>query len=308
MDVLAQQIVAEVAAQEWSEDDLFALMRRAWPYRKLTREEFDPIVAMLADGFNTRRGRRGALIHHDAVNHVLRGRRGARLTAITAGGTIPDNADYQVLLEPENNVIGSVNEDFAVESLAGDVFQLGNRSYKIQRVERGTVRVEDAQGQAPTIPFWLGEAPGRSDALSASVSRLRADVERRLRLDPTGRRAAALADRGARAGAIRRRAAGRLSARRLRRAGLPADARDDRARALLRRGGRHAARRAFALRQPAQPRLGPGAAQALLRHLQFRDPGGGDRGQHRHLAHRGAQLRARQRAALPELQLGAAAC
>ena len=141
---------------------------------------------MLAEGFNTRRGRRGALIHHDAVNHQLRGRRGARLTAITAGGTIPDNADYSVLLEPENHVIGSVNEDFAVESLAGDVFQLGNRSYKIQRVERGTVRVEDAHGQAPTIPFWLGEAPGRSDELSAAVSRLRADVERRLRLDPSG--------------------------------------------------------------------------------------------------------------------------
>src|SRR5579883_1578452 len=186
MDVLAQQITAEVAAQEWSEDELFALMRWAWPYRALRREEFDPIVAMLAEGFNTRRGRRGALIHHDAVNHLLRGRRGARMTAITAGGTIPDNADYQVLLEPENNIIGSVNEDFAVESLAGDVFQLGNRSYKIQRVERGTVRVEDAHGQAPTIPFWLGEAPGRSDALSASVSRFRADVERRLRLDPTG--------------------------------------------------------------------------------------------------------------------------
>jgi ATP-dependent helicase Lhr and Lhr-like helicase len=188
MDVLAQQITAEVAAQEWSEDALFALMRRAWPYRNLKRAEFDPIVAMLADGFNTRRGRRGALIHHDAVNHVLRGRRGARMTALTAGGTIPDNADYQVLLEPENNVIGSVNEDFAVESLAGDVFQLGNRSYKIQRVERGTVRVEDAHGQAPSIPFWLGEAPGRSDALSASVSRFRTDVEQRLRLDPTGQR------------------------------------------------------------------------------------------------------------------------
>ncbi len=186
MDVLAQQIVAEVATRDCGEDELFALVRRAWPYRKLQREEFDPIVAMLSDGFNTRRGRRGALIHHDAVNHQLRGRRGARMTAITAGGTIPDNADYQVLLEPENNIIGSVNEDFAVESLAGDVFQLGNRSYKIQRVERGTVRVEDAQGQPPNIPFWLGEAPGRSDELSASVSRLRAGVERRLQLDPSG--------------------------------------------------------------------------------------------------------------------------
>ena len=156
-----------MAAREWNEDALFALIRRAWPYRALPQEDFAAVVAMLADGFTTRRGRRGALIHHDAVNHVLRGRRGARLTALTAGGTIPDNADYQVLLEPENHFIGTVNEDFAVESMAGDVFQLGNKSYRILRVERGVVRVEDAHGMAPTIPFWLGEAPSRSDELSA---------------------------------------------------------------------------------------------------------------------------------------------
>src|SRR3954463_8414723 len=130
MDVLAQQIVAEVAARDSSEDELFALMRRAWPYRDLARDDFASIVAMLADGFNTRRGRRGALIHHDAVNHQLKGRRGARLTAITAGGTIPDNADYQVLLEPENNIIGSVNEDFAVGSPAGRGFPPRKPSHK----------------------------------------------------------------------------------------------------------------------------------------------------------------------------------
>ena len=184
LDVLAQQIAAEVAAQEWAEDDLLALFRRAWPYRDLSREDFMAIVVMLAEGFSTRRGRRGALIHHDAVNKMLRGRRGARLTALTAGGTIPDTADYQVLLEPESQIIGTVNEDFAVESMGGDVFQLGNKSYRIQRVERGTVRVEDAHGMAPTIPFWLGEAPGRSDELSRSVSRLRTDLDRRLAVDP----------------------------------------------------------------------------------------------------------------------------
>src|SRR5690606_12331429 len=113
LDVLAQQIVAEVAAQEWKEDDLYALFRRAWPYRGLTRGEFDEVVVMLADGFTTRRGRRGALIHRDAVNGILRGRRGARLTALTSGGTIPDLADYQVLLEPQSLVVGTVNEDFA---------------------------------------------------------------------------------------------------------------------------------------------------------------------------------------------------
>jgi ATP-dependent Lhr-like helicase len=186
LDVLAQQIVAEIAAQEWSEDGLYALIRRAWPYRDLARTDFAAVVSMLAEGFSTRRGRRGALIHHDAVNHMLRSRRGARLTALTSGGAIPDNADYRVQLEPENHFIGTVHEDFAVESMAGDIFQLGNQSYRILRVERGTVRVEDAHGMPPTIPFWLGEAPGRSDELSHAVSRLRADIAARLRIEPDG--------------------------------------------------------------------------------------------------------------------------
>jgi ATP-dependent helicase Lhr and Lhr-like helicase len=186
LDVLAQQIVAEVGARECNEQELFALLKRAWPYRALSRQDFDALIGMLAEGFTTRRGRRGALIHHDAVNRLLRGRRGARLTAITSGGTIPDNADYQVLLEPENQIIGSVNEDWAVESMAGDVFQLGNTSYRILRVERGVVRVEDAHGAPPSIPFWLGEAPGRSDELSAAVSRFRAMVLARLEAAPDG--------------------------------------------------------------------------------------------------------------------------
>jgi ATP-dependent helicase Lhr and Lhr-like helicase len=186
LDVLAQQIVAEVATRDWEEAALFERLRRAWPYRKLAREDFDAVVRMLAEGFTTRRGRNGALIHRDGVHHILRGRRGARTTALTSGGTIPDTADYRVLLEPENNVIGTVHEDFAVESMAGDIFLLGNRSYRIQRVERGTVRVEDAHGQPPTIPFWLGEAPGRTDELSSAVSRLRADVAARLHGDPSG--------------------------------------------------------------------------------------------------------------------------
>jgi ATP-dependent helicase Lhr and Lhr-like helicase len=186
LDVLAQQIVAEVAARDWPEAAVYELVRRAWPFRKLAREDFDAVVRMLAEGFTTRRGRNGALIHRDGVHHILRGRRGARMTALTSGGTIPDTADYGVVLEPENHVIGSVNEDFAVESMVGDIFQLGNRSYRIQRVERGTVRVEDAHGQPPTIPFWLGEAPGRTDELSSAVSRLRADVAARLRSDPSG--------------------------------------------------------------------------------------------------------------------------
>ena len=176
LDVLCQQITAEVAARECGEDELFALVRGAYPYRGLERADFDACVRMLAEGFSTRRGRRGALLHHDSINHVLRARKGARLTAITSGGAIPDNADYRVMLEPDGFSVGTVNEDFAVESLQGDVFQLGNTSYRILRVERGTVRVEDARGQPPSIPFWLGEAPGRTHELSAAVGRLRSEV------------------------------------------------------------------------------------------------------------------------------------
>jgi ATP-dependent helicase Lhr and Lhr-like helicase len=179
LDVLSQQITAEVASREWPEDELFALMRRAYPYRNLSRSDFDDCVRMLSEGFSTRRGRRAALLHHDAVNKMLRPRKGARLTAITSGGAIPDNADYRVLLEPESIAVGSVNEDFAVESLQGDIFQLGNTSYRILRVERGTVRVEDAHGQPPSIPFWLGEAPGRTTELSNAVSRLRQEFEQK---------------------------------------------------------------------------------------------------------------------------------
>jgi ATP-dependent Lhr-like helicase len=179
LDVLAQQVTAEAASEEWDTGSLFELVRRAYPYRDLGRSEFDDVVAMLAQGFATRRGRRGALLHHDAVNGVLRGRRGARLLAITSGGAIPDNADYRVVLEPEGTFLGTVNEDFAVESMAGDIFQLGNLSWRILRVQQSTVRVEDARGQPPSIPFWFGEAPARSPELSAAVSELRGEFETR---------------------------------------------------------------------------------------------------------------------------------
>ena len=180
LDVLAQQIVAETACREWDEDALFALARGAWPYAQLKREDFDAVVRMLAEGFATRNGPRAGYVHRDAVHHLLRERKGSRLTALTSGGTIPETGDYTVMLEPQAHKIGTVNEDFAVESLAGDVFQLGNTSYRILKIEPGRVRVEDAQGAAPNIPFWLGEAPGRTDELSAGVSRLRGEVAERV--------------------------------------------------------------------------------------------------------------------------------
>ncbi|WP_367254841.1 DEAD/DEAH box helicase [Pseudomonas sp. stari2] len=184
LDVLAQQIIAEVSCQEWAEDDLLARFRRAEPYARLDEKHYQALLTMLAEGYNGRQGIRSAYLHRDAVSRTLRGRRGARLTAVTSGGTIPDNADYSVLLEPQGLNIGSVNEDFAVESIAGDVFQLGNTSYRILRVETGKVRVEDAQGQPPTIPFWLGEAPGRSAELSMAVARLQAQLDQLLSTSP----------------------------------------------------------------------------------------------------------------------------
>ncbi len=180
LDVLAQQIVAEVASREWDEAALYDCLRRALPYTALPRGEFTELLRMLADGYSTRRGRRGAYLHRDAVNGRLRARRGARLTALTNAGAIPDQFDYDVILQPQGYAIGKLNEDFAFESMPGDIFQLGNTSYRMLKIEQGKVLVEDAKGQPPNIPFWLGEAPGRSDELSFAVSRLREHAEARL--------------------------------------------------------------------------------------------------------------------------------
>ena len=180
LDVLAQQIVGEVACREWGETELYELCRRAWPYRNLSREDYADVVKMLAEGFATRRGRRSAYVHRDQVNGRLRGRRGAKLVAVTNAGAIPDQFDYEVVLMPAGLRIGSLNEDFAFESIPGDIFQLGNTSYRILKVETGRVLVEDAKGQPPNIPFWFGEAPARSVELSLAVSRLRAEADRRL--------------------------------------------------------------------------------------------------------------------------------
>jgi ATP-dependent Lhr-like helicase len=209
LDILAQQIVAMVASEAgrkqptslWdlaapgdqreraieqtpaaglSEDDVWQLVHRAYPFRNLGRDDFEAVLEMLSDGVATSRGRRSAHVHRDRVHHQLRPRRGARLAAITGGGAIPDTADYDVIEEPAGIVVGKVNEDFAVESMGGDIFLLGNRSWRIRRVEMGKIRVEDAQGAPPTIPFWLGEAPSRTAELSAAVAELREEVADRL--------------------------------------------------------------------------------------------------------------------------------
>jgi ATP-dependent helicase Lhr and Lhr-like helicase len=180
IDVLAQQIVAETSCEEYAEEDLFKLVKKSYPYRDLTRQEFDEVVTMLSEGFTSRNGRRAAYIHHDMVNQRLKARKGARLTAIISGGAIPDNFDYDVVLDPGNIFLGTLNEDFAIESIPGDIFKLGNNSWKILKIESGKVRVQDAAGQPPSIPFWLGEAPGRTKELSFAVSRLRETIADRL--------------------------------------------------------------------------------------------------------------------------------
>ncbi len=191
LDILAQQIIAESAArgeQGVGEQELFELMRRAWPYRRLTPEQFEEIVELVSSGIETGRGRRMAYVHRDRVNMRLRGRRGARLASLTSGGAIPETGDYRVLMEPGDVFIGTVNEDFAIESMQGDVFLLGTHPWQITGVGNGVMRVRDAAGRHPTIPFWLGEAPSRTDELSEEVSRLRRETAERL--DTDGREAA----------------------------------------------------------------------------------------------------------------------
>ncbi len=182
LDILAQQIVAECACREWREDDLFDLVRSATPFATLTHADYDDVIEMLGEGPSPRVGRGRAFLHRDQINGTLRGRRSARITALTCGGAIPEVADYRVILDPDETFIGTVNEDWAIESMAGDIFLLGSHSWQIRRVEsaRGVLRVEDAQGRPPSVPFWLGEAPGRTWELSAEVSRLRRDVAARI--------------------------------------------------------------------------------------------------------------------------------
>ena len=180
LDVLAQQIVAECAAADWDEAELFDRLRRAYPYRDLTREAYDEVLTLVSDGVMTGRGRRASYIQRDRAAQRLYGRRGARLAALTSGGAIPETGDYRVLAEPDDTFVGTVNEDFALESMAGDVFLLGTAAWRIVRVHMGVVRVVSAPGSTPTVPFWLGEAPGRSNELSDRVSALRADMDRQL--------------------------------------------------------------------------------------------------------------------------------
>lgn len=181
LDILAQQIVAAVACEEWNEAELLAMVRRAWLYRDLSEQDFDAIITLLSEGM-TKNNRCGAYLHPDRINHQLRARRNARLSAITSGGTIPEAAEYRVIAQPDDTYVGRLDEDFAIESMAGDVFLLGNTSWRVQWVRSGQVVVRDAAGAPPSIPFWFGEAPGRTVELSDEISQLRADIADGLRM------------------------------------------------------------------------------------------------------------------------------
>ncbi len=298
LDALAQQVIAEVACQEWPLDALYERLRRADPYRELDARR------IRAGGADAGRWIRHAawpprrLPALDAVNRVLRARRGARLAAVTNAGVIPDQFDYDVVLLPEEHRVGTLNEDFAFESLAGDMFQLGNASYRIVKVETGKVMVEDARGQPPSMPFWLGESLGRTDELSHAVSRLSAQADDATRRRRGGlralvaRRATTARRRGAAARAVPRRVEGR--------AGPSADRGAHRVRALLRRGRRQAPGDPLAARLAHQQGLGPGAAQAHVPQVQLRAAGQRARRQHRAVARADAQLCARRGAPLPQ--------
>ena len=179
LDILAQQLVAASATGDWNDEELFAMVRSAYPYRDLAREDFDAVVVMLAEGVTMSRGRSGTYLHHDRVNGIVRARRNARIAAITSGGAIPETANYNVVVEPDGHIVGTVDEDFAVESMAGDIFLLGTTSWMIRRVESGVVRVQDAQGAPPSIPFWNGEGLGRTIELSHAVAMVRVAIDER---------------------------------------------------------------------------------------------------------------------------------
>ena len=177
LDVLAQQMVAMCSAEDWDEDELFATVRRAYPYRDLEHSDFEDLLVMLSEGIASQRGRYGSYLHRDRVNKRLKARRGSRMIAILNGGAIPETALYTVVTEPEGTVVGTLHEDFAVESMKGDIVLLGNTSWRIRRIESaGRILVEDAHGAPPSIPFWLGEAPGRTEELGRHIGELRQTV------------------------------------------------------------------------------------------------------------------------------------
>ncbi len=302
LDILAQQMVAESAAEQWASDELLELARRAAPFRDLSRSDFEDVTELLAEGIRTGRGRRAYYLHRDQVNGTVKGRRGARLAALTSGGAIPELGDFRVVVEPDEVQVGSVHEEWAVESRPGDVFLLGTHSWRIRRVEPGTVRVTDAHGAPPSVPHWQGEAPGRTRELSEEVSALRQAVAD---LSASDAHRWLAEECG-----IDRPAAETIVA--YLRAGLAALGALPTMNAIIlerffdEAACRHAAGRARAVRDAGQPGVRSGAAQAVLRDVRLRVAGGGERQRDLAVARAAAQLPAGERAPVPGLAHGGA--
>ena len=282
--MLAQQIVAEVAAtEEWPEDELFELVRRAAPYAGLDRATFDEVVELVSWGIPTGRGRAGRHLHRDGVNGRLRARRGARLAALTSGGAIPETGDYRVVLDPDGVTVGSVHEDFAVEANIGDVFLLGTHSWRVRQVEVGTVRVHDAGDAAPTVPFWLGEAPARTAELSAEVGELRGRSRRRWPPGEADGRRPVVRERAGVGEDVADQVVTYLAAGRAALGVLPTRDRHRR-RAVLRRERGHPAGDPRPLRRPGQPRARLALRKRFCVVVRLRAAGGGRRRHGRPLA------------------------
>jgi ATP-dependent helicase Lhr and Lhr-like helicase len=180
LDVLAQQIVAAVAAESLPVDTLHARFVNAAPYRSLSRETFVEVVRAVAEPLPLEVKGVAPRILWDRVNDRLHARRGSRFLALTAGGTIPDAGLLDVYVAETDLKVGTLDEEFVTESLPGDVFLLGSHAWRIAKVRADRVLVEDAQGMSPTIPFWKGEHPSRSWDLGLAVGRLRRDAADRL--------------------------------------------------------------------------------------------------------------------------------
>jgi ATP-dependent Lhr-like helicase len=180
-DVLAQHVVGAVAARDWQADDLYALCRRSWCYRDLTRDDFDRVLGMLA-GYCEFEGEEAPYprIMWDRVNGVLSAERSSRLIAFTASGTIPDTADYEVYLQERETSVGQLDEGFVEDLRVGDIFVLGSSSWRVIGFDRSRVLVEDVYGRPPTIPFWLGERDSRTRGLGRMVGAFRRELAGRL--------------------------------------------------------------------------------------------------------------------------------
>ena len=182
LDVLAQQIVAAVAVQDWRLYDLFRLVRGAYPYGDLTYDSFEGVVRLVSghyprELFSSLRAR----VHWDQTRDVLQHLPGTRMMAVSNGGAIVDRGAFSVVLPDRKTRIGELDEEFVFESGEGDAFMLGSQVWRVAKIEDDRVIAEPAPGAAPRMPFWRGDFPWRPLDLSQTLARFRAEAASRLK-------------------------------------------------------------------------------------------------------------------------------